>query len=217
MHEQRQAGGEYNGNALVVDRADLYGGAGTAGIGFDTDGNLDFTALDTFLSADTYGRVARWHNQVGFAASDAVADTITATTGDTAVGSNVITNVAGVGYVQIGMSLAAPGFPDGSRVTHVDVGARAITVFDFATATTTGVTLLFQEADQPRIGTGTAPVGPIAIGANRALIFEGASQSGRVYRLNISNLNMTARDYTVFMVVRPTTSTYRTQGAAAPI
>ena len=84
-------------------------------------------------------------------------------------------------------------------------------MFDFATATTTGVTLPFRRRSTS-VGTSTARW-PDRDRFRPSNDLEGASQSGRVYRLNISNLNMTARDYTVFMVVRPTTSTYRTQGS----
>lgn len=54
------------------------------------------------------------------------------------------------------------------------------------------------------------------IGNKRAIVFAGGTSVGNVYGLNIptscfASKNVTAKDYTVFMVVRPTSSIYRSQ------
>lgn len=199
----------YAGNALIVQQQRT---ATQAGIGFSGN-SLDLVTLNSFLSGQLYGRVVQWNNQI-FSATDAVAYPTLSATGNTTSGSVVVTNVSSISSISVGMNVIGPPFYNGAKVEAVDTIAHTVTVnFGFAAdSTLTATPLIFTLIDAPRIG----PEGTdITIGSTRALYFQGASQAGRVFGLDIpaaiSALNLSLQNYTVFVVARATSSVYRNQ------
>lgn len=196
----------YNGPALSVEKQT---NTTTTAVGFLGD-RLDIASLNRFMIGQSFLRVTAWYNQA-FTGSDAVAAARTFTTGNTTQFVTTISNVPAVASINIGMTVIGAPFPTGALVTATNVGAGTVTVDSNAQSTTTGTPLIFTLADTPRIKT-------LKIGAAPALLFEGGSLTGRAVGLDIPNslqiAGISPQTYTVFMVVRPTSSRYTNQNNA---
>lgn len=195
----------YNGPAFIVEKQRT---VTAAGIFFLSDGHLDTTTLNAFQAGESYSRVTQWNNQV-FGANNAIAAARVTSTGNTttvAPDQKKISNIPNIASIQIGMAVIGAPFSDGTQVLTVDVPGNFVTVFDAAESITTATPLIFTTSDTPRIKIDRN------IGSSRALVFEGASHSGRVFGLDIDPaLSMSPQTYTAFMVIRPTSSMYRNQ------
>lgn len=193
----------YTGPALTVEKQTS---ATETAINFRGD-HLDIASLNAFMVGQSFLRVTRLYNQV-FGASNAEAAPRITTTGNTTVSTQTISNVPAVASVQIGMTVIGAAWPNGALVTAADVGAGTVTVNTFSNATATGTPLIFTAADTPRIAA-------LKIGAAPALLFEGSPHNGRAVGLDLSSslqiAGISPQTYTIFMVVRPTSSMYRNQ------
>lgn len=198
----------YTGSALTVQHQTS---TGQQSIGFSGD-HLDTASLTTFQGIDTYVRVVGWNNQISAGSFDASQSTPINTTGNTSASTNptIITNLGSTTGITVGMAVIGAAWTEGTKVTAVDTIGNTVTVLDPATSTLTTTALVFQQADTPRIYQGS-----ITLGGFPALSLQGGSHSGRVFGLditsNLSALGITGQDYSIFMVLRPTSSIFRNQ------
>ena len=163
--------------------------------------NLDTTAMDTFLNG-AIGRVLKVYGQRG---GTSCAQTVLNVSGDTVRNSRVVKNIWTSGLSER-MSVQGIGIAPNTTIKSID-GSTQITL-NVAATTTRATTLTFSEA--PFIQT-------LAIGGARSIVFQGGGNSGALYSLvcpSIASLGVTAKDYSVTMVVQATSSEFTNQASA---
>lgn len=171
--------------------------------GMTASGDFDAAAMDTFLNGNT-GLVTLWFDQQSGVAL--AGDLFISLAGTITQGSAVVTGIATAGLAAR-MAVYGNGINFSTVTSSID-GPTQLTLNQPALITGT-VTLFF--VNTPAIRDHT-------VGNARSIIVQGANMSGARFGLktliDLSLLGITAKDYSVVAVVRPTSSMFTNQAGA---